>query len=228
MRWRILVVEDEEGIREILSEAFRRQGYTVMCAADGDQAVDLALTAVPDLIILDLMLPKMDGWEVCRRIREEQELRHVPVIMLTARRDERDAVAGLEAGADDYVRKPFSIPELMARVRAHLRRSDSPQGGEVQISMGNLTLEPQGDVLVDGRPLDLSPTEHRLLEVLMSGRGRLVSKEEILGKIWGHVGSDSRTVDVNVFRLRRKLEEAGARVTIKTVRGRGYRVMEVS
>ncbi|WP_242601116.1 response regulator transcription factor [Thermanaerovibrio acidaminovorans] len=221
-------MEDEEGIREILSEAFRRQGYTVMCAADGDQAVDLALTAVPDLIILDLMLPKMDGWEVCRRIREEQELRHVPVIMLTARRDERDAVAGLEAGADDYVRKPFSIPELMARVRAHLRRSDSPQGGEVQISMGNLTLEPQGDVLVDGRPLDLSPTEHRLLEVLMSGRGRLVSKEEILGKIWGHVGSDSRTVDVNVFRLRRKLEEAGARVTIKTVRGRGYRVMEVS
>ncbi|WP_333644867.1 response regulator transcription factor [Thermanaerovibrio acidaminovorans] len=221
-------MEDEEGIREILSEAFRRQGYTVMCAADGDQAVDLALTAVPDLIILDLMLPKMDGWEVCRRIREEQELRHVPVIMLTARRDERDAVAGLEAGADDYVRKPFSIPELMARVKAHLRRIDGSAVGGQEISIGNLTLEPQGDALVNGQPLDLSPTEHRLLELLMSGRGRLVSKEEILGKIWGHVGSDSRTVDVNVFRLRRKLEEAGARVTIKTVRGRGYRVMEVS
>lgn len=231
MSWRILVVEDEESIAEILGEALRRQGYRVLFAYDGDQALDLALSALPDLIILDVMLPKMDGWEVCRRIREDRYGREIPIIMLTARREERDAVAGLEAGADDYVRKPFSIPELLARVRSRLDRR-LVQGGAGNpsklITIGDLTVEEGGDSTVRGIPMDLSPTEQRLLEVLARGHGRLVTKEEVLAKVWGHLGGDSRTVDVHVFRLRRKLSDAGARVSIRTVRGRGYRMTEES
>ncbi|EHM09276.1 response regulator with CheY-like receiver domain and winged-helix DNA-binding domain [Thermanaerovibrio velox DSM 12556] len=227
MSFRILVVEDEESIAEVLSEALRRQGYRVLWARDGDEALDKALSALPDLIILDVMLPKMDGWEVCRRIREDRNGKEIPVIMLTARRDERDAVAGLEAGADDYVRKPFSIPELMARVRSRLKRHQSAEASSSRVSiMGDLSVEEGGETLVRGEPLDLSPTEQRLLEVLIKGQGRLVTKEEVLAKVWGHLGGDSRTVDVHVFRLRKKLSEARAGVTVRTVRGRGYRMTE--
>ncbi|MCX7827693.1 MAG: response regulator transcription factor [Thermanaerothrix sp.] len=229
MSWRVLVVEDEESIAEVLSEALRRQGYRVMVARDGDQGLEMALSALPDLIVLDVMLPKMDGWEVCRRIREDRKGRKIPIIMLTARRDERDAVAGLEAGADDYVRKPFSMPELLARVRSRLKRHSGAEESSPKVAvMGELAVEEGGETLVRGEPLDLSPTEQRLLEVLIRGQGRLVTKDEILAKVWGHLGGDSRTVDVHVFRLRKKLSEARAGVAVRTVRGRGYRMTEGS
>ena len=224
---RILVVEDERSIADLVAEALKRQGYRVETAGDGDQALEAAETTLPDLIILDLMLPKLDGWEVCRRLREEETTRRIPIIMLTARRDEKDVVAGLELGADDYLRKPFSLAELLARVKAHLRARAQDALGDEGIAVGPLTLEPRsGEVLLDGTPLDLSPVEYRLLETLVRGKGRLVSREELLAKVWGYVAGDTRTVDVHIFRLRRKIEPDPEHPRlVHTVRGRGYRLL---
>ena len=224
---RILVVEDERSIADLVAEALRRQGYRVETAGDGDQALEVAETTLPDLVILDLMLPKLDGWEVCRRLREEETTRRIPIIMLTARRDEKDVVAGLELGADDYLRKPFSLAELLARVKAHLRARAQDALGDEGIAVGPLTLEPRsGEVLLDGTPLDLSPVEYRLLETLVRGKGRLVSREELLAKVWGYVAGDTRTVDVHIFRLRRKIEPDPEHPRlVHTVRGRGYRLL---
>ena len=224
---RILVVEDERSIADLVAEALKRQGYRVETAGDGDQALEAAETTLPDLIILDLMLPKLDGWEVCRRLREEETTRRIPIIMLTARRDEKDVVAGLELGADDYLRKPFSLAELLARVKAHLRARAQDALGDEGIAVGPLVLEPKsGEVLLDGAPLDLSPVEYRLLETLVRGKGRLVSREELLAKVWGYVAGDTRTVDVHIFRLRRKIEpDPEHPKLVHTVRGRGYRLL---
>lgn len=224
---RILVVEDERSIADLVAEALRRQGYRVETAGDGDQALEVAETTLPDLVILDLMLPKLDGWEVCRRLREEETTRRIPIIMLTARRDEKDVVAGLELGADDYLRKPFSLAELLARVKAHLRARAQDALGDEGIAVGPLVLEPKsGEVLLDGAPLDLSPVEYRLLETLVRGKGRLVSREELLAKVWGYVAGDTRTVDVHIFRLRRKIEpDPEHPKLVHTVRGRGYRLL---
>ena len=224
---RILVVEDERSIADLVAEALKRQGYRVETAGDGDQALEAAETTLPDLIILDLMLPKLDGWEVCRRLREEETTRRIPIIMLTARRDEKDVVAGLELGADDYLRKPFSLAELLARVKAHLRARAQDALGDEGIAVGPLTLEPRsGEVLLYGTPLDLSPVEYRLLETLVRGKGRLVSREELLAKVWGYVAGDTRTVDVHIFRLRRKIEPDPEHPRlVHTVRGRGYRLL---
>ena len=224
---RILVVEDERSIADLVAEALKRQGYRVETAGDGDQALEAAESTLPDLIILDLMLPKLDGWEVCRRLREEDTTRRIPIIMLTARRDEKDVVAGLELGADDYLRKPFSLAELLARVKAHLRARAQDALGDEGIAVGPLVLEPKsGEVLLDGAPLDLSPVEYRLLETLVLGKGRLVSREELLAKVWGYVAGDTRTVDVHIFRLRRKIEpDPEHPKLVHTVRGRGYRLL---
>ena len=224
---RILVVEDERSIADLVAEALKRQGYRVETAGDGDQALEAAESTLPDLIILDLMLPKLDGWEVCRRLREEDTTRRIPIIMLTARRDEKDVVAGLELGADDYLRKPFSLAELLARVKAHLRARAQDALGDEGIAVGPLVLEPKsGEVLLDGAPLDLSPVEYRLLETLVRGKGRLVSREELLAKVWGYVAGDTRTVDVHIFRLRRKIEPDPEHPRlVHTVRGRGYRLL---
>ena len=224
---RIRVVEDERSIADLVAEALKRQGYRVETAGDGDQALEAAETTLPDLIILDLMLPKLDGWEVCRRLREEDTTRRIPIIMLTARRDEKDVVAGLELGADDYLRKPFSLAELLARVKAHLRARAQDALGDEGIAVGPLVLEPKsGEVLLDGAPLDLSPVEYRLLETLVRGKGRLVSREELLAKVWGYVAGDTRTVDVHIFRLRRKIEPDPEHPRlVHTVRGRGYRLL---
>ena len=224
---RILVVEDERSIADLVAEALKRQGYRVETAGDGDQALEAAESTLPDLIILDLMLPKLDGWEVCRRLREEDTTRRIPIIMLTARRDEKDVVAGLELGADDYLRKPFSLAELLARVKAHLRARAQDALGDEGIAVGPLVLEPKsGEVLLDGAPLDLSPVEYRLLETLVRGKGRLVSREELLAKVWGYVAGDTRTVDVHIFRLRRKIEpDPEHPKLVHTVRGRGYRLL---
>lgn len=222
---RILVVEDESAIVDIVCRALRRHGYETESAGDGDAALDKAATLRPDLVILDLMLPKMDGWEVCRRLRAMPETASTPVIMLTARRDERDVLEGLEIGADDYIKKPFSLAELVARVRALLRRTTGKEAART-IEDGDLRIDLDDEMtFIRDETVDLSPTEFRLLELLARRMGRTVSREELLGKIWSFYGGDTRTVDVHVSRLRKKLDD-GKRpaLVIQSLRGRGYRL----
>lgn len=223
---RILIVEDEEAIVEVVSQTLRRHGYETASAADGDSALEMAFSLRPDLVILDLMLPKMDGWEVCRRLKADRQTASVPVLMLTARREERDVVEGLEIGADDYMKKPFSLAELAARVKALLRRSDPGEGGRI-VEDGDLRIEVDGETaLLRGASLDLSPTEFRLLEALARRMGRTVPREELLSKIWSFYGGDTRTVDVHISRLRKKLDD-GKRpaLAVNSLRGRGYRLV---
>ena len=222
---RILIVDDEKGIQDIVSQALKRRGYETICASDGDSALDLAFVAHPDLIILDRMLPRMDGWEVCRRLKSNKETALIPIIMLTARRDEMDVVEGLELGADDYMKKPFSLAELVARVGVLLRRTRMTE--EIrQITNGDLVMDIESQwVMLRGNSLDLSPTEFRLLELLAHRFGRTVSRDELLGKIWNLYGGDTRTVDVHISRLRKKLDDnKHPALLIQTLRGRGYRV----
>ena len=223
---RILIVEDEEAIVEVVSQTLRRHGYETASAADGDDALEKAFSLRPDLVILDLMLPKMDGWEVCRRLKADRQTASVPVLMLTARREERDVVEGLEIGADDYMKKPFSLSELAARVKALLRRSDPGETGRV-VEDGDLRIEVDGETaLLRGVPLDLSPTEFRLLEALARRMGRAVPREELLSKIWSFYGGDTRTVDVHISRLRKKLDDGkNPALAVNSLRGRGYRLL---
>jgi len=219
-------VEDEEAIVEVVSRTLRRHGYETASAADGDDALEKAFSLRPDLVILDLMLPKMDGWEVCRRLKADRQTASVPVLMLTARREERDVVEGLEIGADDYMKKPFSLSELAARVKALLRRSDPGETGRV-VEDGDLRIEVDGETaLLRGVPLDLSPTEFRLLEALARRMGRAVPREELLSKIWSFYGGDTRTVDVHISRLRKKLDDGkNPALAVNSLRGRGYRLL---
>ncbi|MEA3508672.1 MAG: response regulator transcription factor [Synergistota bacterium] len=223
---RILIVEDEQSIAELVSEALKRYGFRVENVSDGDIGLDMIETTLPDLVILDLMLPGLDGWEICRRMRENEATADIPVMMLTARRDERDVVAGLELGADDYMRKPFSLSELAARVRALLRRRGKRTPEKQTMEAGPLTVDLASEqVSVGGRLIDLSPTEYRLLELLAREEGRVVSREELLAKVWGYYTGDTRTVDVHLWRLRRKIEEDPENPRlIHTLRGRGYRL----
>jgi len=223
---RILVIEDEQTIAELVADSLKQWGYRVETAADGDEGLAMAEATLPDLVILDLMLPGMDGWEICRRLKGNDSTRHIPLVMLTARRDERDVVAGLELGADDYLRKPFSMSELVARVRALLRRTGRGDESAEVSTVGPLEMNHKLErVTIGGKNLDLSPTEYRLLEVLLRSGGRVISKEELLGKVWGYYGGDTRTVDVHIWRLRRKIEEDPQNPKLlHTLRGRGYRL----
>lgn len=226
----ILVVEDEENILEAVRYNLEAQGYDAITATDGVSGLALANSQLPDLVILDLMLPGMDGIEVCRAIRRERD---VPIMMLTARGEEIDRVTGLEEGADDYVTKPFSMRELMARVKVHIRRSqtrsesdgDAVGDPEVLVS-GNLQLDTTGHrVRLGGEEVELRPREFSLLALFIQRTGRALSRNQILESLWGHdyIG-DSRTVDVHVRWLREKIEEDPANPTrIVTVRGVGYR-----
>ncbi|MBL3592186.1 MAG: response regulator transcription factor [Synergistaceae bacterium] len=223
---RILVVDDEETIADLVCDGLRRQGFRPEKALDGDRALERIEMTRPDLVILDLMLPGLDGWEICRRMKDSPATKEIPVIMLTARRDERDVVAGLELGADDYLRKPFSLLELVARVKALLRRAGSGEEESTALRCGPLRLDLKGqEAFLDESPLDLSPTEYRILEVLARNAGRTVSRDELLARIWGLYGGDSRTVDVHIWRLRRKIETTPESPRlIETLRGRGYRL----
>jgi phosphate regulon transcriptional regulator PhoB len=220
----VLVVEDERDIRDLILLHLTREGFRCRTAATGTEALRAVRSALPDLVVLDLMLPDVGGLEVCRRLRSEAASAVVPIIMLTAKADEVDRVVGLEMGADDYVVKPFSPKELIARVRAVLRRSrrsDTPRA----FTAGQLRLDPDRHlVTLDGEPLTLTPKEFELLHVLMEAAGRVLSREYLLDRAWGYARADeieSRTVDVHVRRLRAKLGAEGARiVTVKTV---GYR-----
>lgn len=220
----VLVVDDEEGILELVEYHLRRAGYEVSLAATGLEGYRLASEGRPDLIILDLMLPDMDGFELCRRIRQRSD---VPVLMLTARTDDVDKIVGLEIGADDYVTKPFNPRELVARVRALLRRSgEAAAVPSDQIRIKDLIFDPLAkSVSIEGRRLQLSPTEFALLQVFIEGPDRVWSRDELLDRVWGEdfVG-DPRVVDVYVRYLREKLgDNASNPRWLETVRGMGYR-----
>jgi DNA-binding response OmpR family regulator len=231
MAEKILVVEDEPSLQETLAYNLRRQGYVVESAYDGQAALDAARQATPDLIVLDIMLPKLDGFEVCRILRQEM---NVPIIMLTARDDEIDRVIGLEMGADDYLTKPFSMREFLARIKALLRRvrlirQELDTGlahSKENLHFGNLTLNlTRREALLNGKPISLKPKEYDLLLYLARHRGQVLSREQILEQVWGWTYSGgSRTVDVHIRWLRKKIEiDPTIPERIITVRSAGYR-----
>jgi two-component system, OmpR family, phosphate regulon response regulator PhoB len=220
---RILVVEDEETLSVLLSYNLESEGFVVECVERGDEADIRLQESPPDLVILDWMLPGVSGLEICRRMRARQATRSLPVIMLTARGEEAERVRGLSTGADDYIVKPFSVPELIARVRALLRRA-SPDRVASRLAAGDLELDRQNWRVHRGkRTIHLGPTEFRLLEYLMAKPGRVFSRGQLLDSVWGHaVEIDERTVDVHVGRLRKALSQDGEADPIRTVRGAGY------
>ncbi|SHF24060.1 two-component system, OmpR family, alkaline phosphatase synthesis response regulator PhoP [Desulfofundulus australicus DSM 11792] len=230
---KILVVDDEEHILELIRFNLEKEGYQVVTATDGNTAVEIARSQRPDLILLDVMLPEQDGLAVCRILQQEAATRRIPVIMISARGDELDKVLGLEMGADDYVTKPFSPRELVARVKARLRRSGEDRrahhrGGS--LVRGRLVIDPERFlVTIDGVKQDLTPKEFELLRLLASEPGRVFSRDYLLEQIWGYdYTGDSRTVDVHIRHIRQKLEQVpGASRYIETVRGVGYRFREV-
>ncbi len=228
MNERILIVEDELSLAQAIAYALKREGFLVRIAVDGQEGLRLALTEKPDLVILDLMLPKLDGWEVCRTLRAKSA---VSILILTARGEEHDKVVGLELGADDYVVKPFSMRELIARVRALLRRAKRslmPEEPEI-LQSGNLTLYvAQHRAELDGKELSLTPREFALLKVLMLHKGYVLSREQLLKLAWGGKEFiDPHTVDVHIHWLREKLEPDPKNPhRIVTVRGVGYRFVE--
>lgn len=219
----ILVVEDEPAVQELVCCNLELAGHWLLRAASAEQALELLRARLPDLVLLDWMLPGMSGLELARRLRADARTRALPLIVLTARAEERDKLAGLEAGADDYLTKPFSPRELVARVKAVLRRS-APQATEDAVEAAGLRLEPAGRrVSARGRALALGPTEFRLLHFLMTHPGRAYSRAQLLDCVWGeHVFIEERTVDVHIRRLRRALEPSGHGRLIRTVRGAGY------
>jgi two-component system alkaline phosphatase synthesis response regulator PhoP len=224
-RARILVVEDEADLREVLAYNLRREGFTVGVAADGAKALAAIRRDRPDLVLLDLMLPDVDGIEVCRRVRQDADLAATPVIMLTAKGEESDVVLGLGVGADDYVTKPFSVRELVARVKAVLRRLDrhEDEGGGQPIRRGAVTIDPpRHDVCVDGESVRFTATEFRLLHFLAARPGRVYERDELMRRV---LGDDAirldRNIDVHVRAIRRKL--GAHRDLIETIRGVGYR-----
>jgi two-component system response regulator ResD len=227
----ILVVEDEKNVRDLLQMYLGKEGFQVRLAADGAEALRLFSLERPALVILDLMLPKLDGWEVCRQIRRTSA---TPILMLTARAEEVDRVVGLELGADDYVVKPFAPRELVARVRAILRRAAAPSWEKQEVvEAGGLRLDvPRHEVTVRGEAVHLTPTEFRLLHYLAANVGRVCTRGELLERVWGYDSeSDARTVDVHIKRLRRKAVGPvaapglkGAGFSIATVWGLGYKL----
>ncbi len=226
--YKVLVIEDEENLLEAVKYNLDREGYSAITATDGEEGLECARDASPDLIILDVMLPKLDGLEVCRILRRET---NVPILMLTAKGEEVDRVVGLELGADDYVTKPFSMRELLARVRAMLRRSGmaseaAPAANATLLKAGDIEIDLTGHIArIGGTPLDLKPREFDLLALLVSNKGRAFTRDQILERLWGYdyIG-DSRTVDVHIRWLREKIEAyPGSPRRIITIRGVGYR-----
>ncbi len=219
----ILIAEDEPAQMELLRYNMESADFRTVVATDGASALALVEEEAPDLVVLDWMLPEMSGIEVCRRIRGRPESRSLPVIMLTARGEENDRVRGLETGADDYLVKPFSQAELIARIRALLRRS-RPALTDEQLSYGGIIMDIASHrVSRDNTPVQLGPTEFRMLRFLMERPGRVYSREQLLDQVWGRdVYVESRTVDVHIRRLRMALDVEGAPDIIRTVRGAGY------
>jgi two-component system phosphate regulon response regulator PhoB len=221
----ILVVEDEPAIQELIAANLQHAGHHVIRAADAEVALGIVKNALPDLLLIDWMLPGMSGVSLARQLRQEERTRGIPIILLTARSEESDKIAGLEAGADDYVTKPFSPRELLARIKAVLRRR-APQMTDDPVEIAGLRLEPETRrVFGAGRPLTLGPTEFRLLHFLMTHAERVHSRAQLLDQVWGdHVFVEERTVDVHIRRLRKALEPTGHDRLVETLRGSGYRI----
>jgi two-component system, OmpR family, response regulator len=221
---RLLVVEDELKLGSALEEGLREAQYTVDLALDGEEALDFARTATYDAIVLDVLLPKIDGLEVCRRLRANGVA--TPILLLTARDSLDDKVIGLDSGADDYLTKPFAFDELRARLRALLRRNATSKEGVLRA--GDVTLDPAAQIVRrDGRPIELTAREYRVLETLMRRPGWIVSRDAIIESVWGFDYPDSSNlVDVYIGRLRRKLGERAGQPLIQTVRGAGYRLQQ--
>ncbi len=229
---RVLIIEDELNIIELVAYNLEKEGWLVSKAQTGEEGLEKIEEEHPDIILLDLMLPGIDGMEICRRTRQNKLTKDIPIIILTAKAEEADRVLGLESGADDYVTKPFSPRELVARIRAVLRRADrnfSETEDKETIILGPIKMDlRQHKVLVDNNEIDLTPKEFDLLHLLMSHPGRAFSREYLLENLWGYeFFGDTRTVDVHVRRLRQKIEENPAQpYWLETVRGVGYRIRE--
>ncbi|MEQ9693852.1 phosphate regulon transcriptional regulator PhoB [Shimia sp. SDUM112013] len=219
----VLVVEDEPAQRDVLSYNLKAEGFDVVSAADGDEALLLVEEEAPDIIVLDWMLPGISGIEICRRLKTKPQTNGIPVIMLSARSEEVDRVRGLETGADDYVVKPYSVLELMARVRSQLRRVRPAAVGQ-RLEYEDIVLDAETHrVTRCEKPLKLGPTEFRLLSTFMEKPGRVWSREQLLDRVWGRdIYVDSRTVDVHIGRLRKALCVHGGEDVLRTVRGAGY------
>ncbi|WP_055667941.1 response regulator transcription factor [Desnuesiella massiliensis] len=222
---KILVVDDEEHIIELLKFNLENSGYKIYAATNGLDAIKLAKAEIPKLILLDLMLPGMDGYDVCKEIRKDSSISHIPIIMITAKGEELDKILGLELGADDYITKPFSIRELLARVKAVLRRTNN-QYIDKSFKFGNITIDFQKhEVTKNSSKIDLTLKEFELLEILIKNKGRVMTRDFLLDKIWGYeyIG-ETRTVDVHIRHLRQKIEDDDKNPKyIETIRGIGYR-----
>jgi len=227
---RVLVVEDERDVAELIRYNLTREGYDVVVAGSGGDAIKQAREVQPDLVLLDIMVPQVNGWEVCRRLKQDAETRAIPVIMVTGRVEEGDKVLGFEMGADDYVTKPFSPRELVARVRAVARRGRREER-PAQLKSGDLEIDRHRfEVRLKGRAVELTPKEFELLAILVAAPGRVFGREELLDAVWGRDGFvEPRTVDVHVARLRGKFTAARLPVPgVETVRGVGYRFRDPS
>ncbi|MFQ6101108.1 MAG: response regulator transcription factor [Anaerolineae bacterium] len=221
----ILVVDDEANIVELAALYLEQEEFRVQSASDGATALEMVARQPPALMVLDLMLPEVDGWEVCRRVRAGTAAPDLPIIMLTARDDDVDKIVGLELGADDYVTKPFNPRELVARVKAILRRAQRAARTEAPVHVGDVTVDPaRHEVTISGQPVELRPKEFDLLLALAEHRGIVLSREQLLNLVWGYdFYGETRTVDVHIAQLRKKL--AGSNVEIETVLGVGYKLV---
>ncbi len=219
----VLVVEDERDIQDLVEFNLRQSGYRVLKAADGLDGLRLAQSEKPDLVVLDLMLPGLDGKEVCRRLKQGESTRTIPILMLTALAEETDRIIGFEIGADDYLTKPFSPRELSLRIQAILRRTAEPEAGGGHLRLDGLVIDPERHLVeVDGEAVDLTATEFRLLHHLASHAGKVQTREVLLERVWGYAYEGyARTVDTHVRRLRKKLGRLSE--AIETIRGIGYR-----
>jgi two-component system phosphate regulon response regulator PhoB len=223
MKTHILVIEDEAALVELIRYNLEKEGFRVSAANDGEEGLALLKESKPDLLVLDWMLPHVSGIEICRQIRRKTELRDLPVIMLTARGEEADRIRGLEVGADDYVIKPFSPSELVARIRAVLRRA-RPSGADEMLTYSGIAMDLAAHrVIRNGRSIHLGPTEFRLLRFFMERPGRVFTREQLLDGVWGRdLYVELRTVDVHIRRLRKAINGEGERDPIRTVRSAGY------
>ena len=221
----VMIVEDEKALADLLQYNLEKEGYRVSLATDGEEAMIMAAEKQPDLVILDWMLPKAPGIEVCRRLRARQQTRNTPIVMLTARTDEADRIRGLDTGADDYITKPVAMAELLARLRAVMRRI-RPGLAEDKVTVGDITIDRASHrVKRAGREIHLGPTEYRLLDHLMQHPGRVFSREQLLNAVWGSdVYVETRTVDVHIGRLRKAMNEETEIDPIRTVRAAGYAI----
>ena len=222
MSQKVLVVEDDNNIAELLRLYLQKDGFEVSHAADGGKAVEMAREIQPDLVLLDIMLPVMDGWQVCRELRKTMKM---PIIMLTAKGETEDKVSGLEMGADDYVVKPFEMKELLARINAVLRRSEIPEDTHKRLTFDKLIIDLDSyELIVDGKKIDTPPKELELLYHLAATPNRVYTRNQLLDEVWGFdYFGDSRTVDVHVKRLREKVENVSDQWALKTVWGVGYK-----